>query len=57
MNKYQVTPKDETDYYVFADYVEVNGEWLLFFKAIGGDPPEVVHACSSHYTKYVNFSK
>ena len=57
MNRYLVTPNDGTDYLVHADYIEANGEWLLFYKAIGEDLPQVIHVCSSHYTKYVNLSK
>ena len=58
MYKYKVTPNNKTDYIVYAEYVETDEEWLLFFKlGIYPNAPILVHACSSHYTRYVNLSE
>ena len=53
MYKYIIMPENKNEYIVYADQVETNGEWLLFYKR-GENLRWLVHTCSSHYTKYVS---
>jgi hypothetical protein len=49
MNKYRISPTSGISYDVYASSVEVQGAWLMFYKG-----RELIHACSSMFTYYVN---
>ena len=57
---YRVTPDNGIDYVVKCDYVEAQGDWLVFSEFVGeyADANQgVVHSCSSRFTKRVDVIK
>ena len=53
MDKYIVMPINGISYVVYADMVEADGEWLMFYKKSESDHRvwDFIHACSSHSTQ------